>query len=100
MDDKLIEELKQFRNDNYNSFFDMGVVETRMYINSNNYVSFEIKISRYSRGDISNYQKRFEEAISNFKELYEYENYKHFNEYHDNWNIQEHRYLIISKKGK
>ena len=98
MTDELIEDLKQFRNSNYNSFFDMGVVETRMYINSFGYAGFEIKTFRTYDKINSDYQKRFDEAIDNFKRLYDYNDSKYFNEYRDNYNVQEYRYYDITKK--
>lgn len=98
MDDQLIEDLKKFRNDNYNSFFDMGVVETRMYINASNYVSFEFKVSSRARNVNPDYQKRFNEARDNFKNLYDYTDFKHFSDYRDGYDIQEYRYLNIFKR--
>ena len=77
MNDLLIEELKKFRNNNNDSFFDMGVVETRMYINSFGYVSFEIKTLRSNHRINADYQKLFERAIDNFKKLYDFTDSKY-----------------------
>lgn len=100
MSDEFIEELKQFRNSNNDAFFNYGVIETRMYINSSGYVSFEIKTFRTSDKINSDYQKRFIQAIDNFKKLYNFNDSKYFNEYRDNYNVQEYRYFNITNRRK
>lgn len=100
MTNKLIEDLKKFRHNNLNAFFDVGVIETKMYINSGNYVSFEIKTFRTTNKINSVYRKSFDKAIENFKELYDYADSKYFNECKDDYTVQEYRYLVITKKGK
>ena len=97
MNKKVLEELKQFRHDNRNSFFDMGVVETKMYINSNNYVSFEIKTFRTPHKINPDYRERFDEAVDNFKKLYNYNDSVYFNEDRDDYNVKEYRYQGLTK---
>lgn len=98
MENELIEELKKFRKNNNDSFFDYGSIKTEMYINSYGYVSFEIKtFGTHNKIDMG-YQKRFYKAIDNFKELYNYTYSKYFDEYRDNYNVQEYRYFNITNR--